>query len=267
MQRLTVLLLWAGLMSACSSFHHNKPKKLIQAAEYPCKAKANTLYLDGYINKKMLGCVQTLVQNRSTPIKTISVDSPGGEVDTAIDIADMIAPYKADLLVRKECNSSCADYFIPVSKSVRLEKGAYILIHGTIDSGSIEESRKKYPGAYEKNRQLVKKNLDFLLRHHIHKGWWLWRDPEDSKEYGTSYGKFITGKPYFRNSFPYIHIGSKNGAVMVEEKFIKSCLGETVYIYPFKGTLVQNLYQDKKLMKKAMKQWVQPSGTMRCKKP
>ncbi|GEM_PF-696396 len=237
----------------------------------PCRVQGKTMFLTGDIDPSMLDCVKSLANTHPHGFKTVRLDSPGGNVEAALDIAEILADYHADMIVKHDCSSSCANYFLPVAKSIRLEEGAGILLHGTIDDGLVEiwkqdksETFKNTSNKYENHIQLVEKSLAFLNRHHIHRGWWLWRTHQD--RLNNNFGRYVKGKPqdwpnlmcYFRHCV--------RSYILAEESFLKSCL-KGVQIYPFNNTAVQRMYTDKKFRKRMTRQGVYPSGTMRCTPP
>ncbi len=204
----------------------------------------------------MLACLQAAVNTTFfTAPKTVIVNSEGGSVTTAIDIADILFEFQADLIVRGQCNSSCANYFIPVSKSVRIEEGI-IVLHGSIDEGLVDRSERK-----EHTIATYQKQLNFVARYNIPKGWLLYRNAKDYEE-GT-FGEHIEGRPFIWENIENSKAVYPARMLAVEEAFIKSCL-PGIHIYPFDDTVVQGMYNDTKLRMKLLKQGVLPTGTMRC---
>ncbi|MEE9272504.1 MAG: hypothetical protein V3U57_04465 [Robiginitomaculum sp.] len=240
-------------LSACVTI--NNTGKL----QFPCSISDDnqTLTLSGQINQDMLLCVQS---HTSKPIQTVVLNSQGGAWSAGLNIANILATFDADMVVENECNSSCANYFIPVAKSVRINKNAYFALHGSFDKGLLKKALLEAK-TKEKEKQLVKdhqNHLMFLEKYNVPKGWFLYRTAE---EYGTkSFGKHIDGKPKTWEDIK----ATKVLFLLVEELFIRSCL-KNVKVYPFENTKVQQMYINKKIRKKITKQGFFPTGSMRCK--
>lgn len=64
-------------------------------------------------------------------IRKISIDSGGGEVESALLIADRIRLSGALLVIDRRCFSACASIILPAARRVRIRPGALIALHGT----------------------------------------------------------------------------------------------------------------------------------------
>lgn len=94
--------------------------------------KGDTILFDGLITRqseeKLVGLL------RHTEIKNFSVNSMGGDVDSAIDIAEIIHERKINIIVRTVCASACANYIFPAGHKKLLGENSYLLWHGSANS-------------------------------------------------------------------------------------------------------------------------------------
>lgn len=64
------------------------------------------------------------------PTSPLLVKSSGGEVNAAVEAAAVMALLQTRLIVRGQCLSSCANYWLPAAASVDVEEGSVIGFHG-----------------------------------------------------------------------------------------------------------------------------------------
>ncbi len=97
----------------------------------------DVLCLSGEIDKRM---EEEITQRlRLSPRKLVVViDSAGGSVARAINIADLLSASGFDLIVAKACYSSCANYLFVAANSKFLLEGADIGWHGSTAPRSFE---------------------------------------------------------------------------------------------------------------------------------
>ncbi len=108
-----------------------KPGSVPTSETSPCRLiKADTLLLEGMIADPMLNCVQAKLHPAVT---TVIVNSSGGEVGPGREIGYLIGRAERQLIIREQCLSSCANYFVPAAASVLLEPQSVIGLHGTPD--------------------------------------------------------------------------------------------------------------------------------------
>lgn len=215
-----------------------------------CKVKSdNTLYLKGSTDTEMLDCVR---KADLTNIDTVLLKSRGGPVGPAMNIGDMIAPLNAHMIVKDYCNSSCANYFLPVASSVTVEAEAEVLLHGSIDEGGAK--KYNYDGTWERFYQ----QQAYALKHKIHRGWLMYR--HDYNQGGGNRFIYVDGELGWEAEL------SRKAGVLVEEKFFSSCF-VNIPIKMEEPTLIQQALSNIKFKTKLLEQGFQPSGHWTCKGP
>lgn len=210
----TCLLLAVALTSALPS--------TAQADDERCRQDSSTVFvIQGEIDDAMAACVKARFQPTTTELL---LDSRGGSVEAAITIAQHFEGQRLSMRVRKECSSSCANYFLPLAGQLIVEPGALIVIHGGADPMLVEKMRGEGEPELVVTAlsQLVELQLDFARRNTIHPGWLLYRlagratsDALDGVWEGSS---------------------ASTRAYVVEEKMARSCL-TGVEVLPFQDAL------------------------------
>jgi len=214
MMHWTCLLLAVALTSALPS--------TAQADDERCRQDSSAVFvIQGEIDDAMAACVEARFQPTTTELL---LDSRGGSVEAAITIAQHFEGQRLSMRVRKECSSSCANYFLPLAGQLIVEPGALIVIHGGADPMLVEEMRDEGEPELVVTAlsQLVELQLDFARRNTIHPGWLLYRlagratsDALDGVWEGSS---------------------ASTRAYVVEEKMARSCL-TGVEVLPFQDAL------------------------------
>jgi len=213
----------------------------------PCVMADRVLHLTGPTDPAMLACVEALGEMHAD---TVMLSSSGGRVDTAIQIAERLKPLRAEMVVVDGCHSSCANYFLPVARRIRLEPGALILLHGSIDAMFVS----KHPGA----ENLAEQQASFATANAIHPGWLLYRTPEEGARKAAS--SHLAGQQEtWRAEFGDANIRY----VAVEERLLRSCLPH-VDLAPFNDTFTQRARADLDLRRRMARQQAFPSGTLVC---
>lgn len=67
-------------------------------------------------------------------ITRVQVSTFGGDVESALVIADYLHDHKIDLEVKEVCVSSCANYWFPAANRKIVPVGAYVGFHGDVTS-------------------------------------------------------------------------------------------------------------------------------------
>mgnify|MGYP000020161771 CR=1 FL=1 len=229
----------------------------LSAERYKCALSQDGqhLTLSGPTDEKMLSCVQ---ENTSPKLTAITVNSNGGNVETAIKAAKLLAENDLTITVKANCNSSCANYFLPIARQIVLQKNSKILLHGSIDEGLIAKAALEAENgkAPEWGTALVRTQSEFAKTHRIHPGWLLYRTAEDYANRAQS--QYVKGRPeVWADDGPPIKM------YLVEETFFKSCL-QHVIIGSFENTRAAQIYTDEAIRKSYLKQGIYPTGLMRC---
>ena len=75
------------------------------------------------------------------PIRAVVVDSYGGNIDSAMDIAAILRAKKLDLIVDGRCLSACANYLFPAAARKTVLPGSVVGIHNVsvtyLDKGAV----------------------------------------------------------------------------------------------------------------------------------
>jgi len=176
-------------------------------------ASDNELHLRGEITPALVACVKS--GNPGT-VETLIVNSEGGAVQSAIDIADLL-PTKLDIIIEDKCNSSCANYFIPLTNKLILKPDSMIALHGSIDTGLREGQEGEIE---EKNltklEMTIQRQTAFSRKHNIHPGWLLKRT---ANEYETQNSGAYMVDPTSQNG---VNFGDYP-VILVNTALLESC--------------------------------------------
>jgi hypothetical protein len=91
----------------------------------------STLYFRGSIDS---GSDQEFLALVDARINRVQVSTFGGDVESALVIAEYLFDHKIDLEVEEVCVSSCANYWFPAANRKFVTKGAYVGFHGDVTS-------------------------------------------------------------------------------------------------------------------------------------
>jgi hypothetical protein len=89
--------------------------------------------LDGEANRKLFALYEGL---KDKP-RVLSIRSPGGSVDSGIELGTWVREHKLDLQVLEFCLSSCANYVFPAGARKFVSNFAVVGYHGGPSSGKI----------------------------------------------------------------------------------------------------------------------------------
>lgn len=143
---ISALLLSLASASACAASHAVPPDSVAQRAHpgSPYHMRENglrhlnisltgieqesmELVLIGTIDVNMAQAVKELTGRY--PIRAVVVDSYGGNIDSAMDIAAILRAKKLDLIVDGRCLSACANYLFPAAARKTVLPGSVVGIH------------------------------------------------------------------------------------------------------------------------------------------
>lgn len=195
MKQVLWLILGVTVLSlvGCATMSEPEPSQCFYTSD-------NELHLRGEITPALVACVKS---GNPRTIETLVVNSEGGDVDTAIEIAELL-PTKLDIIIEDKCNSSCANYFIPRASRLILRPNSMIGLHGSIDAGFLERNKRKL-----KRKNLAKlgrtlnRQADYAQQNNIHPGWLLKRTANEyeaqnsgaymvdpASQYGVNFGDY-----------------------------------------------------------------------------
>lgn len=192
--------------------------------------------LTGKIDPRLADCVR---RNFAETTRELVLDSEGGSVEAALDIAEMIEGRRLVMRVEGKCNSSCANYFLPLAGRIVVEAKGMVLLHGGIDPWTIDrwqarkaefimealrngvtvaEAETAFAKFLANAEVLVARQADFAERNRVSPGWLLHRTPGSDDVHGLA------------------HHPTRGFAVLVEERMMRSCLSN-VQIEPYQHAL------------------------------
>lgn len=136
----------------------------------------NTLYVDGNISKNDDKVLSEIIANHLIPVRTISINSGGGDIETAIKIGRIIHDKGIDIEVRRLCLSSCANYLFPAAKNKIINYGSIVGFHGSPNSDdsklitTVDGVRTSDPAIIDKIFSEIRK-IDKVFYNKIHVSW------------------------------------------------------------------------------------------------
>lgn len=174
--------------------------------------------LSGPIDAAMTDCVQS----RFAPTTNeLMLTSRGGSADQAMRIAERFEGRRLTMRVRGECNSSCANYFLPLAGRLIVEPGAVIVVHGGIDPSLISRTQASAngmaDGQVDNLEEIAGRQAAFMARNQVNPGWLLYR------EAGSTAVERLDGA--------WADFDADTKAWLVEETMAKSCLPKTLVEY------------------------------------
>lgn len=189
----------------------------------------------------MLNCVEA-----SPGAAVVRVRSPGGNVVTAMQIAERLHSMNAELVIDGYCESSCANYFLPVARRIVVEPGARIVLHGSIDEHMLAKSGQS--GPFEQQRA-------FAERFHVPLGWLLYRTEAEFQ--AGSNGRHVSGTvdtPPGDDRVAYI---------VVEERLLRSCYPRLDIEFRSE-TYTERMRRDAPFRNRLARDGFYPSGSLEC---
>lgn len=258
------------LVSACASIFWSGPPEPAQA----CRVTApTTLELSGPVNDAMLACAET---HLDTSIDTIVVNSWGGRTEPGRAIGRLIGTQPRTLIVKSECLSSCANYFVPAARTLIMRPGAIVGLHGSPDPMLLARAetaseakwtkalaaRKMTTDEVEQARQTASQwradthrdEAAFARQFGVPKGWRLYREAGAEQ---TDFLQHFDGKMSLLDS-------KRPRLMLVDYPMLASCLPNVRaenYQETMETTVLANPKRRKQLA--ALKAW--RSGTLTCK--
>jgi hypothetical protein len=202
-----------------------------------CEQRTSEVFaITGAIDAELARCVR---ESFAESTRILVLNSEGGSVEAALDIATVLQGRNLTMRVERECNSSCANYFLPLAKRIEIGPEAMVLLHGSIDPWTIDRMRANKPafmaiqarngrtteqaeaefaGLISKSEALATRQAEFARAHAVAPGWMLFRMSGSD------------GIPGLVNHPTAVR------AILVEEPMLRSCL-PNVEIAPYQATL------------------------------
>lgn len=176
-----------------------------------------TFVIDGVIDAALTACVERTFAPTTTQL---ILTSRGGKAGEAMKIAERFEGRRLTMTVKGECNSSCANYFLPLAGRLIIEPGAVIVVHGGVDPSLISRTQASANGMVGDGVDLdalASQQRAFMTRNQINPGWLLYR------EAGSTAVERLDGA--------WADFDARTRAWLVEETMAKSCLPDTEVEY------------------------------------
>lgn len=224
---------------------------------------AETFVIRGGIDAEMALCVRETLADTT---RELVLDSEGGSVEAALDIADLLAGRDQTMRVEGECNSSCANYFLPLARRVAFSPDAMVLLHGSVDPWTIDRWRNRksefmatqiadgrtpeaaeaaFASLLRTAETIAAREEAFAARYGVRPGWLLRREP------GSTVVPGLTSQP------------PSGRAILVEEPMMRSCL-PNVEIEAYQAALDRHWLKG---LRRLGLRWnrIVPSGSAACR--
>ncbi|RQW64977.1 ATP-dependent Clp protease proteolytic subunit [Vibrio viridaestus] len=123
----------------------------------------NLLYLTGDISDQSVGKVMTMIEASKQKVRTIVVNSLGGDLKAGIKLGSWIYNNNISLIVNGFCASSCANYLFTAAKTVHITHNSVVMWHG----GATQESLLADPTNKDEVKwyfDLIKLETEFFQR-------------------------------------------------------------------------------------------------------
>lgn len=233
------------VLIGCTTTPQMAPQVMLESQ---CEYLSSTeLSIEGKINEDTLNCVN---RGQIDHVKTLTVNTPGGDVRAAIKIAEQFSN-ELHIIIDGECNSSCANYFVPRAKRLTFMPDAIMLLHGSIDEELAE-------GKMVKLMETRVQQTAFAQKHAVHLGWLLTRSKDEYMD--NLWGHYLKGKADFDRK---LLRRAQAQYVLVDEPLLRSCLPNLDYD-GFEHSAAFRFKTEKKVRKKLLAQGAVGSGTLRC---
>ncbi len=203
---------------------------------------AEVFAITGEIDAGLARCVRNTFAEST---RELVLNSEGGSIEAALDIAEVLQGHGLTMRVEGACNSSCANYFLPLAKRIEIGPEAMVLLHGGIDPWTLDRMRSNKPafmamqarngrspeqaetdfaGLISKSEALATRQAEFVRDHAVAPGWMLFRMPGSDDIPGL------------------INHPTDVKAILVEEPMLRSCL-PNVEIAPYQQALERHWTQ------------------------
>ncbi|MDI6797816.1 MAG: hypothetical protein QMD09_12770 [Desulfatibacillaceae bacterium] len=159
---LTVIVLWASMAGVQAG--SETPAKILVQGE--------TAYFTGYINGKNSSDFMQAVRGKN--IRTVVLNSTGGEINAGMDMGLWIFENKVDVVIDGLCMSSCANYLFVAGRNKTLLPGSVVAWHGSamqsnmLSRGQVEEQLRQAIGGKPiqepEFEALVEQTWDYMVK-------------------------------------------------------------------------------------------------------
>lgn len=213
-------------------------------------APSQTLTVTGSIDADLAACIRS---RASEDVAVMRLNTVGGQVEAALDAAEVIARWRPHMVVAGQCSSSCANYWLPVAERITLEPRAAVILHGSIDQGFVDRAPPERRAALQATAD---RQAAFAEIHGVPPGWLMTRSRENYE--AGRIGPHLTGAPTGNGP-----LFGRIEYLLVEEPLMRSCLSGP-QIDPFEDSAPQRARA--RLLSRVVMAWqgVGLSGSLAC---
>ena len=114
----------------------------------PAKGHFDVIF-DGELNSKSFAAIEKQVNSNT---KSLVITSGGGDIESAINLGNLVKKYDLNVVVEDYCLSACAHFVFVAGKTKYINDNSFVALHGTATSRKayLEASgRKNLAVAYE----------------------------------------------------------------------------------------------------------------------
>jgi len=118
----------------------------------------------GFIDEVSVNRMEELVESSTLPVRTLRIDSPGGDVEAGLRLGSLVFDHSMDVEVfGRGCHSSCANYVFTAGRRKRIEAGSLVTWHGS----AIQTDWNFRPRMYSEAREFAE-TLQRIRRMQFH---------------------------------------------------------------------------------------------------
>ena len=128
--RLVVFLLTIAptvLLAAIAS----TSKSNLEALPVRVMVIGDSVHYSGHLDAVSVAKLSTLIKASAGKVNNLVIDSGGGDVNVGMDLAEIVLAAELDVIVKRLCASSCANYVFPAGKRKQITSGSIVIWHGS----------------------------------------------------------------------------------------------------------------------------------------
>lgn len=91
----------------------------------------DSVHYTGELNVDAVARLAGLVKASNGTVTQLVIDSGGGDVNVGMDLAEIVLAAELDVVVKRLCASSCANYVFPAGKHKQISSSAVVIWHGS----------------------------------------------------------------------------------------------------------------------------------------
>ncbi|MGF6096940.1 hypothetical protein [Pseudomonas sp. 18175] len=107
------------------------PAALALASPVTVEVTGDAVHYTGDLNTDAVAKLADLVKASNGTVAKLVIDSGGGDVNVGMDLAEIVLAAELDVIVKRLCASSCANYVFPAGKHKQVTSGAVVIWHGS----------------------------------------------------------------------------------------------------------------------------------------